>query len=184
MDTLKYLAKKYRLNLSAASPVELPNVSRADLAKLFAELGFTKGAEVGTWAGAYTTQLCGANDKLKLIGIDLNSKTPKKALPDNCKLVRMSSLDAAKRIVDGSLDFVYLDLDQNLTSSITNFSAWSKKVRVGGIVAGHDFFRYRPKNNVHTRAAVIAYAGTYRIHPWFVIGVAKERVRSWFWVKA
>ncbi len=184
MDTLKYLAKKYNLNLSARLPLELPNVGRDDLAKLFAELGFTKGAEVGTWTGAYTTQLCKANNKLKLIGIDLNSKTPKKAVPSNCKLVKMTSLDAAKRVVDGSLDFVYLDGDTDLTSTISNLTAWSKKVRVGGIVAGHDFYRFRPKSGLHTREAVLVYIGTYRIAPWFVTSLTKERVRSWFWVKA
>ncbi len=184
MDTLKYLAKKYKLALPAKSIVELPNVSRADLAKVFAELGFTKGAEVGTWTGSYTAQLCAANPKLKLIGVDINSSTPRKATPDNCKIVRMSGLDAAKRFVDESLDFVYLDINTNLTETMENLSAWSKKVRSGGIIAGHDFFRYRPQANVHTREAVMAFTGAYKIQPLVVVGLSKERVRSWFWIKA
>jgi predicted O-methyltransferase YrrM len=184
MDPLKYLAKKYKLDLSTKSPLDLPNVSRADLAKLFSELGFTKGAEVGTWTGEYSAVLCNANPKLRLIGIDLNSSTPKKNVPDNCKLVRMPSLDAVKRVVDGSLDFVYLDLNQDLSTTIANLSQWTKKVRRGGIIAGHDFYRFRPQTTLQTRQAVLAYTNAYHIKPWFVIGLAKERVRSWLWVNS
>ncbi len=182
MNSLKYIAKKYKLNLSSSSPIELPDVSRAELAKLFAELGFTRGAQVGTWNGTYTNELCAANDKLKLIGFDLNSKTPRRGMPNNCKLLKMSSLDGAKKVVDASLDFVYLDADSDLASTIANITEWSKKVRSGGIIAGHDFFRYRARTNLHTRDGVIAFTGSYQIHPWFVIGRSKERVRSWFWV--
>ncbi|MEK9200803.1 MAG: class I SAM-dependent methyltransferase, partial [Patescibacteria group bacterium] len=103
-------------------------------------------------------------------------------VPSSCKLLHMSSLDAAKKVVDGSLDFVYLDADSDLASTIANITEWSKKVRKGGIIAGHDFFRYRARTNLHTRDGVLAYTSSYKIHPWFVIGLAIERVRSWFWV--
>lgn len=184
MDTLKYLAKKYKLNLSARPPLELPYFSRAHLAKLFAELGMTRGAEVGTWTGSYTARLCGINSGLKLIGVDLNSATPKKTLPNNCKLVRMGSLDAANKIVDGSLDFVYIDDHADLTGGIASIAQWSKKVRVGGIVSGFNYYHYRPRPHVHTFEAVQAYTGAYRVAPWFVTGQTTDRVRSWFWVKA
>lgn len=184
MDTLKYLVKKYKLAGPLKSPLELPNVSRGDLAKVFTELGFSKGAQVGTWEGTYTTQLCAANPKLKLIGVDLNSSTPRKVVPDNCKLVHMSSLDAAHRTVDGSLDFVYLDTNTNLTATMEDLALWSKKVRVGGVIAGHDFFRYRPETGRHTRQAVMAYTGAYKINPLMIIGLNKDRIRSWLWVKA
>ncbi len=184
MDTLKYIAKKYKLNLASRAPIEIPKVSRDGLAKLFSELGFTKGAEVGTWTGAYTAQLCGANKNTKLIGVDLNSKTPRRIVPQNCKLIKMSSLDAAKKVVDNSLDFVYLDTNSNLAATLTDLTEWSKKVRVGGIIAGHDFFRHRPQNNVHTREGILVYTSTYKINPLFVVGYPNDRIRSWFWVKA
>lgn len=184
MDTLKYLAKKFKFSLPAGAYVDLPNLGQADLAKLFAELGFSKGAQVGTWQADYSAQLCAANPKLNLIGIDIDSSTPRRNIPDNCKLVRMSSLDAAKRVVDESLDFVYLDINDSLTPTLESISAWSKKVRKGGVIAGHDFFRFRPQSNLHTRQAVLAYTSTYKISPLIITGQNKERVRSWFWVKA
>lgn len=183
MDTLKYIAKKYNLDLSAKPPIELPMVGRADLAKLFAQLGFTKGVEVGTWKGVYTNLLCSANPKLKLIGVDLHSSTPQNTLPSNCRLVKMNSLAAARRAVNGSMDFVYLDTEHDLASTLADISEWIKKVRVGGIIAGHDYFRYRAKNNVYTRKGVITYTDTHHIAPWFIIGRNPDHIRSWFWVK-
>jgi len=183
MDTLKYIAKKYRLKLEGQFPIELTKVGRNDLAKLFAELGFSKGVELGTWQGNYSAALCDANPQLQLFGIDLNSKTPRKAVPNNCRLIRMGSLDAAKRFVDASLDFVYLDGDHDLAATTNDLQEWVKKVRSGGIIAGHDYFRYRHTAQVRAYEAVIAYTGAYRIAPWFVIGREVDPVRSWFWVK-
>lgn len=183
MDTLKFISQKYKLNLATRSPIELPKMGRKDLSHLFSELGFTRGAEVGTWTGSYTSHLCSVNPNLKLIGVDLTSTTPKKSVPTNCKLLKSSSLEAAKRIVDGSLDFVYLDVDHNFTDTAVDISEWSKKVKKGGIIAGHDYFRYRSHTQIHTQEAVNAYTNAYRVAPWFVIGRNKDRVRSWFWVK-
>ena len=184
MDALGYLTKTYNLDLKGQLPIELPTMSRIDLAKLFTRLGFTKGVEVGTRTGVYTNMLCRTNPKLKLVGVDLHSTTPKNTLPSNCRLVKMSSLTAVRRVVNGSMDFVYLDTERDLASTLVDISEWVKKVRVGGIIAGHDYFRYHAKNNVYTRQGVIAYARTNHITPWFVTGRVTDRVRSWFWVKA
>lgn len=184
MNIARYISEKYKPAETSKSPIEVVNMSRADLAKLFAKFGFTKGAEVGSWTGKYTQILCAANPELKLHSIDLNGKTDKKTVPDNCKLLRMSSLDAARKVVDASLDFVYLDGDHDLTDSINDLQAWSKKVRVGGIIAGHDFFRYRQRTNLHSFEAVNAFTTAHRITPWYVIGRQADPIRSWFWVKA
>lgn len=183
MNTLRYITEKYGLKDITKSPIDVAKMSRAELAKVFAKLGFVKGAQVGMWNDNYFKVLCDFNPKLQLYGIDIANKIAKKDVPNNCKMVRMSSLDAAKKFVDASLDFVYIDSNQDFVSSTNDIDAWSKKVRPGGIVAGHDFFAYRAKTNLHTREALMAYVSAYHVTPWFVIGREIDQVRSWFWVK-
>jgi len=183
MNTLRYITEKYGLKDVSRSPVDVPKMSRAELAKVFAKLGFVKGAQVGMWNDNYAKTLCELNPKLQLFGIDVANKVARKEIPSNCKIVRMSSIDAAKKFVDASLDFVYIDTNQDYVSSTNDLDAWSKKVRPGGIIAGHDFFAYRAKTNLHTREALISYVNAYRVAPWFVIGRETDPVRSWFWVK-
>ncbi len=184
MNNLKYITDLYKLPHTGGLPKEIPQAGRAELARLFAKLGFAKGAEVGVWQGDFSQVLCLANTDLSLFGIDLNGKTPKKAVPANCKLVRMNSMAAANKFVDASLDFVYLDSNHDFVNAVSDIAASAKKVRPGGIVAGHDYFRYRERAHNHTYEAITAYTGAYRITPWFVIGRAVDPVRSWFWVKA
>ena len=47
---------------------------RIELAKHFASLGFTKGAEIGVADGRYSKILCETIPSLKLIGVDVWAK--------------------------------------------------------------------------------------------------------------
>lgn len=51
----------------------------------------------------------------------------------------MTSYEASKTIVCGSLDFVYIDDDHTYEGAKTSIEAWLPKVREGGIIAGHDY---------------------------------------------
>ena len=59
---------------------------------------------------------------------------------------------------------------------------WSKKVRVGGIIAGDDFIDGRRSYLfVHSKYVVDAWAKAYHIQPVFIF--AKDSRKSWMWVK-
>jgi hypothetical protein len=49
------------------------------------------------------------------------------------------SWDVAARYADGELDAVFLDADHALESVRNDIRAWWPKVRVGGVLAGHDY---------------------------------------------
>lgn len=217
--TLKYILDKYGVvtNLdNAKMPLEIPNVGRDQLAELFAELNFTHGVEIGVEQGAYSEVLCKANPKLHLCGIDPwvgyrgykefnatmgpNYEAAKKRMaPYNCTLVREFSAKAAEAFEDDSLDFVYIDGNHNLVNVVNDIDVWLRKVRVGGIIAGHDYSKQRLKDDKgrrvknithHVVSAVNAFTESYGVHPWFVLG-RKEKVpgeirdknRSWLIVK-
>ena len=53
--------------------------------------------------------------------------------------VRMDSVSAAKMYPDRSLDFVFIDAGHDYGSVMADLVAWTPKVKVGGVIAGHDY---------------------------------------------
>eukprot|EP00667_Euglena_gracilis_P024109 EG_transcript_27551 len=62
--------------------------------------------------------------------------------PFNASVVylRMFTTEAAKRIPDMSLDYVYIDARHDYCGVMEDLLSYWPKVRVGGIFAGHDFY--------------------------------------------
>lgn len=210
--TLQYIVEKYNLNLDVKRmPVEIPNAGRDDLAKLFAELNFRVGVEIGVEQGLYTEVLCETNPRAKIYGVDpweaypgyrehvSQSKldgfyegTRTRLVPFlNWELVRKFSMEAVQDFADSSLDFVYIDGNHALPFVINDIIEWDKKVRPGGIVSGHDYRKNkRARALQHVVYAVNCYTQAYRIWPWFLWG-RKDKLpgeirddnRSWMWVK-
>ena len=210
MDTLKYILEKYKLQPNRM-PTEIPNMGRADLPTLFNELGFKIGAEIGVLAGEYSELLCKGIPGLHLNGIDawkiywpdyrdykVQSRLDaeyelaiKRLAPYAVKIIRKMSMKAVEQFDDGSLDFVYIDGNHEYPFVTLDLIHWSKKVRTGGIVAGHDYYETKAKNSrCHVIPALQGYVRAYKIWPWFVIGTkamnpgeTRDRSRSWMFVK-
>jgi len=199
--TLDYLAKRFDLNLKQASPIIVPGLSRIGLASLFGDMGFMKGVEIGVQTGKYSKVLCDANPIMEFYGIDPWEEYPELAIPgkqedqdagyeiakarvpSNCTLIRKKSMDALPYFENNSLDFVYIDGNHEFAFASNDIYEWTKKVRKGGIIAGHDYRRYYPRSFIHVYQVVNAYTEAYGIKPWFVTDPATEKVRSFFWIK-
>lgn len=192
-------------------PIEIPNVGRDDLAKLFGWLGFERGVEIGVEQGKFAEVLCQANPTGHLTCVDAwqtyggyrehvtQSKldgffalTKERLQAYDVSYLRMFSVEAAKMVPDNSLDFVFIDGNHTLEHVIADLSAWTPKVKSGGIISGHDFCR-RARNGyqVHVVEAVTAWTGAYFTYPWFLLGSktagpgeVRDKPRSFFWVKA
>lgn len=211
MNTLDYILDKFNLSYDEATPmpIEIPNVGRDNLPSLFKELGFNAGAEVGVLDGDFTERLCQANPDLKLYGVDSWERLPgyehydadrlkraydaakEKLSKYNCEIIKKTSMEAVEDFEDGSLDFVYIDADHSFQHVVNDVCEWIKKVKVGGIIGGHDFRRYSDdRGRYHVPEAVSGYAVAYHIRPWFILGRKKivegeirDKDRSWMWVK-
>jgi len=209
MDTLDYIIKKYNITDMGEMPIDIPNVGRNNLPELFNELGFKEGAEIGVESGAYSQVLCEGNPGVHLYSIDpwkshrgyrdhVNQKkldgfykTAKKVLaPYNCEVVRKFSMDSVNDFKDGSLDFVYIDANHDFVNVTNDIHAWSRKVKVGGILAGHDYvIRSKWQDMQHAKLVVDSYTRAYGIRPYFVLGTkainpgeVRDNTRSWMWV--
>jgi len=212
MNTQQFILDKYHLRPRNKQYVDIPNTNRETLAQLFFEMGFTKGAEVGVERGMYSEILLRNNPNLHLYSIDawraykgyrdhvtqeacdaLFQETAHRLAPyqDRNTLIRKYSMEAIGDFEDESLDFVYIDANHEFQHVVDDICEWQKKVKVGGIVAGHDYI-YRKGNEylMHVPYALQGYIDSYYIKPVFVLGrksqvegELRDRPRSWFYVK-
>lgn len=58
---------------------------------------------------------------------------------DRRQVIRKPSVEAAKDVKDGSLDFVFIDADHSYEGCRADIEAWKEKVRKGGYLCGHDY---------------------------------------------
>ena len=97
-------------------------------------------------------------------------------------IIRASSMDAVRDFQPESLDFVYIDANHSFDYVMQDIIEWSRRVRKGGIVAGHDYTQKKKYEDLHVVEAVAAYTGIRRIRPWFIVGSEAE-VHSFWWMK-
>lgn len=214
INTFDYIVKKYNIDVSNHYIIDIPNMGRErGLAQLFEELNFNRGAEIGVENGYYSEELVKANPKLHLYCIDPWSagaydggahavdteqskyderhvECVKRLTPYNTTIIRKGSMEALKDFKDNSLDFVYIDANHDFPNFINDIHGWKKKVKVGGIVSGHDYAYQSFKKENHVKRALPAYARSYRWIPLFIIGAEeykegtiRDKYRSWMWVR-
>lgn len=194
MDTREFLHKRFNEKYHQVSPVRVKRFKRRNLAKLFFELGYKKGAEIGVAGGHYSLELCKFIPDLELMCVDPWEKyaenprsqnnqeemyklATESLAPYNATLVKAMSMDAVRNVPMKSLDFVYIDGHHGFDWVMQDLIEWSKRVRDGGMISGHDYYRFKYAGVV---PAVDTYTHQHRIYEWFI---CDEREASFFWAK-
>lgn len=186
--------------------VEIPDCRRDNLPEFFKEMGFKVGAEIGVYTGSFSETLCMAG--LKLYSIDSWRLYPdyqkntscsqekmekqyemvkKKLAPYDCAIIRKISMEAVKDFEDDSLDFVYIDGNHSFKYIAEDIWEWSKKVRKGGVISGHDYWNGSRPFYCDVKTVVDAYASAAQLNKRYILGKQSEdggdKIRSWFWIK-
>ena len=78
-------------------------------------------------------------------------------------LIRNSSVVAAARFADASVDFVYLDARHTYDAVNEDIRAWWPKIRAGGILAGED---YMESDEVWQMTATCDFGPRRMMYPW------------------
>lgn len=173
--------------------------NRLELAQYFAKLGFKKGAEIGVAEANYSVVLLDNIPGLTLHLIDPwepyvgnrrgggqtkqhgnfeITQNKLKNYPNNEIIIhRKKSIDAAREVEDGSLDFVYIDGNHDFDYVMEDLIHWGRKVREGGIIAGHDYYHFTDSGVVE---AVDAYIKGNNIREWYLL---PEREGSFYFFK-
>lgn len=158
-----------------------------------------KGAEVGVFKGEMSAQLLLGHLGLHLIMADRWQQFPgdfadpdfytrpqsffdeAKATAlnatdfasDRRRVIAKKSVDAAKEVEDGSLDFVFIDADHSYEGCKADIEAWLPKLRPGGLLCGHDYERPKyPREGV--KQAVDEFASAKRL------AVERDKDNTWF----
>jgi len=219
MKTLEYILNKYNLTIGESAKLEVRNTSRDTLAALLHELDFKTGVEVGVQRGLYSEVIARENPQMKVYGIDPwvpfttcaadpeRNKTESRASQGKCdqfyhetiermrkypnyEIIKGFSISSSEKFEDGSLDFVYIDANHDYPFVMDDIVTWSKKIRKGGILAGHDYFILSDKRALlGVKQAVDTYVTENNINPLLIWGlnakepgVLRDRIRSWSWV--
>jgi len=135
--------------------------SKYDLLNHFAKLGFTKGAEIGVAEGRFAESMFKAIPNLELWCVDIwwpyrgnrwsgskernehHFKAATERLANyNSHIMKEMSMDAVRKFKDRSLDFVFIDANHAFDYTMMDLIKWTKKVRIGGIVSGDDYYPF------------------------------------------
>ena len=188
----------------------VPGMTRQHLYRLFNELGFKKGAEVGLFRGRNARTMFREIPGLKLYGIepydDQPTSTRHKTVPRyernrnsatgrlrhwDMTIIEKFSEIAVQDIPYDSLDFVYIDGDHSYDYVMLDIILWTRRVRPGGIVAGHDYIDkngYRHAFDINVKEAVDDYTRIHNINNWYLTDPTvspnkSDRCPSWFFQK-
>jgi Methyltransferase domain len=130
--------------------------------------GYRYGAELGVSTGKTTNYLCSLMDDMKMIAVDLWAEQPPRKIqgaetyavskgwkheehyqglkehcarhfPGRVDIRRMDTVQAANTVQDYSLDFVFIDADHTYEGCLADIHAWTPKVKIGGLISGHDY---------------------------------------------
>jgi predicted O-methyltransferase YrrM len=170
---------------------ELKN--RVELPKFFAEQGFTEGAEIGVFTGYFSEIMFKNIPGLHLYCVDIWGEGKYKRAEEEClerlqsynaTIIKKYSVEAAKNIPDGSLDFVYIDGAHDYDNVKADIEAWTPKVRIGGIVSGDDFYDF-PSGKGGVMRAATEYTSHHhynlRLTDWNIDNPIRDDRQPSFW---
>jgi hypothetical protein len=186
------------------TPFQLINNRREDLPEFFKDRGYRVGAEIGVYKGDFTRLFC--QNGFKMYAVDpwlaysdyFHLKADQaqmereyerakiKLAPYDCTIIRKIALEALNDIPDESLDFVYIDGNHDFLHATEDIWWWSRKVKRGGVISGHDYWNGRHQHLCDVKWVLDGITQALHIKNWYVIGEEDKPQHtkpSWFWLR-
>ena len=141
------------------------------------------GVELGTERGRYAEKIAQVCDKLYCVDLwkaygnyrqhvtsehyeEIMQSAKDRLAKYNVELIREDIDKAAELFEDESLDFFYLDGNHEEADVKRNLRSWWDKVKVGGIISGHDYSGVHGKGVRQAVHDVCAEKGVEEITVW------------------
>lgn len=111
-----------------------------------------------------------------------------KEFGDRVNIIQSTSKEASKLFDKNSIDFVYIDGDHSLEGIYTDIYSWTPKVKLGGIVSGHDYKNgsgsgmkdyFGNQLNYNVKTVLDDFCKRYG----FKLKIVGGRILSWYFVK-
>lgn len=167
--------------------------NRIELVKFIKEQGCTRGAEIGVFTGYFSEVLFQHMPGLHLYCVDIwgegkykraEEECLERLKPYNATIIKKPSVEAAQDVPDGSLDFVYIDAAHDYENVKKDIAAWAPKVKVGGIIAGDDFYDF-PSGKGGVMQAATEYASHHhydlQLTAWDIDNPVRDDRQPSFW---
>jgi len=71
--------------------------------------------------------------------------------------LRMSSQEASRQFVDGSIDWIFIDAQHTFDAVRDDIRWWYAKVKMGGLISGHDYHHFEVKRAVAGQLADVSH---------------------------
>jgi hypothetical protein len=98
-----------------------------------------------------------------------------------CEIMRMTSLEAAELVPDGSLAWAFIDANHRRPHVEADLAAWWPKIASGGIISGHDIICPAGEND--WTGEVLPAVGEFAEQHGLVVHLVPERYWSWYCYK-
>jgi len=187
LESIKKLFDQWYKQGCQYAPSRVAGHDRRRLIQVFGEHGLTEGAEIGVDRARFSEYMFKYIPGLHLTCVDpwiphfrgesRYNSTVARLAPYNATIIRKTSMDALADVPDQSLDFVYIDGNHEFDYVMPDIIFWAKKVKFGGVVAGHDYHRFRCAGVI---PAVNVYTYQHGITKWFL---TDEKTPTWFWIR-
>ncbi len=171
------------------------NFERGEIVgKLLKDYPRGKGAEIGTFQGAFSKHILEEwqgtlymidvwnpiDDYIDISNhanfenkVYLDAMNSIKGMEDRGIMIRCTSEKAAEIFPDNSLDFVYIDANHSYDYVVQDLQLWYPKVKSGGLVMGHDYLDidwYNDPNFLENRKdkhifGTVGYVGIFGVNP-------------------
>lgn len=128
---------------------------KPDLHRLFTQLGYKTGVEVGVLRGIGSEMILRESEIDRLYSIDFWNHEDKSDLfnfedylhaisrlfkyEERSVVINMDAVEASNLFPDGSLCFVYIDAGLTYELYMQQLETWWPKIKEGGVLAGHIF---------------------------------------------
>lgn len=137
--------------------------------------GYVIGVEIGVFQGKTSAKLLGRTDLMlfmvdnwrgfsadgKVIADDKQQETNLKTAiestefaKDRRNIMRTESSEAAKKIDENSMDFVFIDADHSYEAVLDDIRHWMPKLKIGGLLCGHDYANHEIELGNEVKKAV------------------------------
>lgn len=124
----------------------------------------TVGAEIGVRTGRTTFRILDDNPQTTMIAVDIDisqfySNTVQQKYGNRLQVHEVDSRVNPDFVLDGSLDFYFIDASHTYKNVVKDIEAWTPKLKEGGWMIGHDI------DYPSVEKAVLDTIGFYEVGP-------------------
>lgn len=143
-------------------------------------------AEIGVNQGENFRYLLESNPKI-IFGIDhwayrrskkhFDGMKELEASDHRVKLIRKNSIEAVNFFEDNFFDYIYIDANHHYEAVSQDIEQWYKKVKIGGVFAGHDYIKRRYSGVIRAIGEFKEKNSKLHFH------LTKEECSTWLFIK-